>query len=501
VAGLALLASVLGGGVLPPPAAGDAGGPTFLSERSRSTGGLTEIRRRKYVRALVSYSQTNFFIEGGRAYGLEYELLKAYERQLNAGLSHADVPITMVFVPVPFGDLVPALLEGRGDIVAAGITATRDERHRVAFSAPYISSVKEVVVAHRGAERPTGLWDLGGREVYVRQSSSYAQHLERLNHRLLSKGRAPVRIVEGNRYLQAEDILDMVNAGIVSYTVVEQHVADLWASVLPDIVVCRDVVLHSGGRVAWAVRAGNPDLLASVSGFLRDHGKGSLLGNILFRRYFENTTWIANPTTEHEREKLATLVDLFKKYGDRYGFDWVLIAAQAYQESRLDQSLVSPRGAVGVMQLLPSTAADVGIPDEGRLESNIHAGVKYLHLLRDRYFSDPEIPPEARLHFAHAAYNAGPRRVREMRAFAAGMGLDPDRWFGHVEQAALRLVGQETVRYVANVQKYYAAYSLVIDKIDRRQIASARRVAEPMWVGVSALRTLTAHGDAIPLTQ
>jgi membrane-bound lytic murein transglycosylase MltF len=190
---------------------------------------------------------------------------------------------------------------------------------------------------------------------------------------------------------------------------------------------------------------------------------------VLFNRYFEDTTWIQDPTRGSERGKLDTMIGLFKKYGERYGFDWVVIAAQAYQESRLDQSLVSPRGAVGVMQLLPSTAADerIGIPDVGSLENNIHAGVKYLHVLRERYFSAPEIAPEARMHFAHAAYNAGPARVRQMQRLAADMGLDPNRWFGNVEQAALRVVGQETVRYVANVQKYYAAYTLIIDKLDR----------------------------------
>jgi membrane-bound lytic murein transglycosylase MltF len=453
----------------PAGAAGEVAGPTFLAERTRSTGDLVDIRRRRYVRALVSYSQTNFFIEGGRACGLEYELLRAYERQLNDGLAPDDVPITMVFVPVPFGDLIPALLDGRGDIAAAGINASRDGSRRVAFSAPYVTDVRHVVVAHRGAERLRRVSDLAGRDVYVARSSRAVEHLDRLNHHLHGKGRPPVRVVEGNRYLQAEDILDMVNAGIVPYTVVDEHVANLWASVLPNIVVSHELAVHSGGRVGWAVRAENPELLESVDEFLERHAKGSLLGNVLFNRYFEDTTWIQDPTRGSERGKLDTMIGLFKKYGERYGFDWVVIAAQAYQESRLDQSLVSPRGAVGVMQLLPSTAADerIGIPDVGSLENNIHAGVKYLHVLRERYFSAPEIAPEARMHFAHAAYNAGPARVRQMQRLAADMGLDPNRWFGNVEQAALRVVGQETVRYVANVQKYYAAYTLIIDKLDR----------------------------------
>ncbi|TDJ32900.1 MAG: lytic transglycosylase F, partial [Gammaproteobacteria bacterium] len=221
---------------------------------------------------------------------------------------------------------------------------------------------------------------------------------------------------------------------------------------------------------AWAVRKNNPELLESLNAFLRQHRKGTLLGNIFFKRYFQDTKWVGNPLAQKERERLHKLLEIFARYSDEHGFDWTAIAAQGYQESRLDQNVRSAAGAIGIMQLLPSTAADpnVGIPDITTIENNIKAGVKYMAFLRDRYFSDPAIPPEDQVYFAFAAYNAGPARVRQLRDKASAMGLDPNRWFNNVERAAMVVIGRETVRYVANIYKYYIAYRLVSDQIMER---------------------------------
>jgi membrane-bound lytic murein transglycosylase MltF len=156
--------------------------------------------------------------------------------------------------------------------------------------------------------------------------------------------------------------------------------------------------------------------------------------------------------------KLRPMASLFRKYAGMYGFDWLKIAAMAYQESRFDMARKSSAGAVGVMQIKPSTAAgpQVGIKDVSTLENNIHAGVKYLRFLVDNYFSD--VAPAARMDFALAAYNAGPNRIAQVRGRAREMGLDPDLWFGNCEWAAFDLIGRETTAYVAHVQMYYAAY-------------------------------------------
>ena len=162
---------------------------------------------------------------------------------------------------------------------------------------------------------------------------------------------------------------------------------------------------------------------------------------------------------EH-RERYEQIAQTFQRYADQYGFDWLLIAAQGYQESRFDQSKRSKAGAVGIMQLLPSTAADkaVGIPDVSTVENNIHAGVKYLAWLRDRYFSEEDIDPLDRVLFSFAAYNAGPGNVARARRKTKALGFDPNRWFGHVEVGMYRAVSGEPVSYVRDVYKYYVTY-------------------------------------------
>jgi membrane-bound lytic murein transglycosylase MltF len=153
---------------------------------------------------------------------------------------------------------------------------------------------------------------------------------------------------------------------------------------------------------------------------------------------------------------------LFRRYAGEYDFDWLMVAAQAYQESRLDQSVRSGVGAVGVMQVLPSTAADIGVEGIEELEPNINAGVKYLRYLHDQYFADLPLDRRNRHLFAFAAYNAGPNRIRRLRATAERVGLDPNVWFGNVEAVAAKEIGTETVRYVSNIAKYYVAYTLAM---------------------------------------
>lgn len=147
----------------------------------------------------------------------------------------------------------------------------------------------------------------------------------------------PINIREGDQNLATEDILELVNAGVLKITVADSHIAEAWAQVLPKLHVLKDLKITSGGSIAWAVHKNNPELLRHLNAFIKKNRKGSLLGNILFKRYYTKSKWIKNPTTEKERRKLEKLTKLFEAYADRYGFNWLAIAAQAYQESGLDQ--------------------------------------------------------------------------------------------------------------------------------------------------------------------
>ncbi|MBW2124028.1 MAG: transglycosylase SLT domain-containing protein [Deltaproteobacteria bacterium] len=322
-------------------------------------------------------------------------------------------------------------------------------------SAPAISSVE----------------DLAGKEIHVRRSSSYYESLVRLNESFRKTNRHEMKLVPAPENFEDEDLLEMVNAGLIPMIIMDSHKAHFWAQVFDKIEVRSDIAVREGGRIAWAFRKKSPKLRAVVNEFVKGHKKGTLIGNILLKRYLKSTRYVKNSTSEQEMKKFNSMVEYFKKYAGEYGFDYLMIAALAYQESGLDQSKRSHAGAVGVMQILPSTAAgkNVGIPDIEKLEKNIHAGTKYLRFIVNQYYKDEPIDDLNKMLFAFASYNAGPARVKEFRRKAAAMGLDPNVWFHNVEIAAAKVVGRETVQYVSNIYKYYIAYSMVLSQLKRKE--------------------------------
>jgi membrane-bound lytic murein transglycosylase MltF len=422
--------------------------------------------KRRLVRVLVVHNALLYFVDRGQQRGATYDLFRLFEEDLNRKQRTKDLPVKVVFLPVPRDRLVPTLIEGRGDIAAANLTVTPEREKLVDFSTPLATGVDEILVTGPAAAAVDSVLDLSGREVYVRASSSYAESLQRLGARFEKEGRAPVKVVPIDERLETEDILEMVQAGVVPMTVVDRHLADLWGQVLTGIQVHPQIVVHAGGEIAWAFRKNSPQLRQTLDAFARTHGRGTRLGNTILKRYLSDVAWIKNSTAEKELARFRAVMTLFRTYGERYDVDWLLLAAQGYQESGLDNDKRSSAGAVGIMQLLPTTARDanVGIPDVRSVENNIHAGAKYVRFLQDRYFDDPAIDRANRLLLAFAAYNAGPARVAGLRRKASQMGLDPNVWFGNVEVVAAREIGRETVQYVGNIYKYYVAYKLVTDR-------------------------------------
>jgi membrane-bound lytic murein transglycosylase MltF len=433
-------------------------------------GDLAEIRDRRIIRVLVSYCKTNYFFDNGKPRGFEYELLKAYETFLNRKEKNRYAKTRLIFVPVPFDQIFRALNDGRGDIAAASLTITPERQKLVNFTNPYIPKVDEIVVLNKNVKGIRCVEDLSDRMVYVRKESSYLAHLKSLNGKLNTLKRPPVKIKESQSYIVTEDILELVNAGIVDISVSDHHEAEAWSQVLPDIVIRKDLKINSEGSIAWAVRKENQALLSSLNDFIKKNKKGTLLGNILFKRYYQNSKWIKNPIAETERRKINQLIGLFKKYGSQYHLNFLKLSAQAYQESGLDNSKRSPTGAIGIMQVMPGTASDrhINIKNIHLLENNIHAGTKYLNFLRARYFSNPDIEPADRVFFSWAAYNAGPARIYNIRQETAKRGFNPNKWFFNVEKIASEIIGRETVDYVSNINKYYVAYQLYFDIYEQR---------------------------------
>jgi membrane-bound lytic murein transglycosylase MltF len=421
---------------------------------------LDGLLKRRYIRVLTTLNQTNFFLHHGRFFGHEYEIVKGYEKELNKGKKGKDLHTVIEFIPTNRDELIDKLVGGYGDIAAAGLTITDSRRRLADFTIPYLTDVDEVIVTHKQAFQPNTIEDLAGRRVFVRKSSSYYESLTALNKKLRKLDKRPVEVIAADENLETEDILELVNTGAVEFTVSDSHIANIWSEIFPNLVIRKDLKLRSGGEIAWMIRKNSPKLKASLNAFLRQHQKGTLLGNIYFKRYYEQNPWIKNPLSADRDQSLLKFKKLLKKYADRYKFDWLLIAALAYQESRFDHTKKNKSGAVGLMQVLPSTGKDknIGIRNVHHLENNIHAGVKYLAFLKKKYFNDPRILPRNQVRFALAAYNAGPAKIQRARSEAKQMGLDPNRWFRNVELATLKIVGQETVRYVSSINKYYVIY-------------------------------------------
>ena len=435
------------------------------------TGDFDGMVKRRLIRVLVAYSKTYYFLDQGHQRGLSYDLLKEFEKYVNEKLRTGTLKIKVLFIPVRRDEIISGLVKGFGDIGAANLTVTPQRQKQVAFSDPLLTGVKELVVTGPAAPPVAGVDDLAGKEVHVRKSSSYYESLMQLNRVFKKAGKPPIKLVFADEMFEDEDLLEMVNAGLIPMIVVDSHKALFWEQIFDEIKVHTDIAVRTGGEIAWAFRKNSPKLKSLVNAFVKNHKKGTLLGNMLFKRYLRDTNYVQNSASEQELKKFRAMVQIFKKYAREYDFNYLMIAAQAYQESGLDNSKRSPSGAIGVMQVLPSTAADpnVGISDIKKLENNIHAGTKYLRFIVDRYFKDPSIDKVNRMLFAFAAYNAGPARINDLREKTAKMGLDPNVWFHNVEMAAAREIGRETVQYVSNIYKYYIAYRFASEQLERKE--------------------------------
>jgi membrane-bound lytic murein transglycosylase MltF len=458
------------------PATTPESAPLSITLQAESwSGDLDGMMQRRYIRVLVPYSKTLYFVDlGGTQRGISYEFMRAFEENLNSKQANGKLRVHAVFIPVTRANLLPLLIAGKGDVAAANLTITPERQRQVDFAVPGATGIREVIVTGPGAPRLTSLDDLAGKDVYVNRATSYYEHLVELNRQFLKRGIAQIRLREAPGHFETEDVLEMVNAGLVRIAVADHYIARLWQQVLPGIQVREDLVLHAGGDIAFAVRKNSPKLKAELDAFTRTHAKGSMFGNVLLQRYVGQTRWVKNATSEQELKKFNQLVNLFRKYGERYDVDWLLMAAQGYQESQLDQARRSQVGAIGVMQVMPATGRELDVGDITQLEPNVHAGVKYMRYMVDRYYGKEPMDALNKALFTFASYNAGPARIRALRKEAQQRGLNPNVWFDNVERVAADRVGRETVQYVSSIYKYYIAYTLVQEDVAASLAAKPR---------------------------
>jgi membrane-bound lytic murein transglycosylase MltF len=429
------------------------------------TGDLDGMIERRIIRALVAPSRTSYWLSGARQTGAEYELLKAFQEDINSRYKTQGkhILVHVVFIPTTRDQLIPGLLEGRGDIAAGILTVTPERLEQVDFGEPFFRGVKEIAVTGPASPPLASVEDLSGKEVFVRKSSSYWTHLEQLNQRFAHEQKPPVVLKAAPEDLQDDDLLEMVNAGLIKIIVVDRYQALLWAKVFKKLKPHNGVVVNAGGDLAWMIRKDSPKLKVEIADFAKKHGQKSAFGKALIKKYGGdgNPRVVKQATAAGEIKKFQNTVEFFRKYGAQYDMDYLLMVAQGYQESLLDQNARSSVGAIGVMQLMPATGNEMKTGDITQLEPNIHAGIKYIRLLRDQFFENQPMDTRNKILFSFAAYNAGPGRVQKLRKEAEQRGVNPNVWFNNVEIIAARRIGEETVTYVANIYKYYIAYKLV----------------------------------------
>ena len=442
----------------------------FPSGFGRRTGDLDEMVNARAIRALVVINPIDFFFLSGRPHGIQFESLQEFERFANQKLKTGRLPLHVVFLPMRPDQLEAALTEGLGDFIAHPIVITPERKQRVAFSVPVQSGVSQVLVTGSALADITSFDGLAGEPIYVNPLTTYFENLRTASGLQVKAGKRPLEIRAADQHLFDDDLIQMVNAGMLPATATTRQRADLWAQVLPNIRAHPNLAIAEEGDTGWVMRKNNPRLKKLVDEFLKDHAAGTTFGNMLLRRYLEDTKWVRNSISPEELKKFLAYSEYFRRYAAEYDFDYLMIGAQGYEESWLDQSKRSPAGAVGVMQVIPKIAAaqPINIPNVSNADANIHAGMKILHYIIEDYFTDPKIDRLNKTLFTFASYNAGPTRITHLRGRAQSEGLDPNLWFGNVELEVAKDIGEDPIMYVGNIFKYYVAYRMVVAERQRR---------------------------------
>jgi membrane-bound lytic murein transglycosylase MltF len=427
------------------------------------TGDFDRLLERRMIRVLVPYSRTLYFNDKGRERGLTADAVREFEQYVNLKYKTGKRPVTVYLIPTTREKLLQYVADGLGDIAAGNLTVTPGRQLVVDFVVQSDRIVKEVIVTGAKAAPVASLADLGGRTVHVRPSSSYHESLQALNERNRQAGLPEVVLRLVPDALEDEDMMEMANAGLIDVLVVDDWKAKMWAQILPKIVVHNDVYVHDGGHIGWAIRKDSPQLAAAIQDYYTSYAKPRASYAYRLAQAMRRIKQMQDPTQSADWKRFESTLELFRLYGERYGFDPLMLAAQGYQESRLDQEARSHVGAIGVMQIMPATGAEMKVGDIKVAKSNVHAGAKYMDILMTRFFKDANFSEGNRPLFAFASYNAGPGTIARMRREAVARGLDPDKWFNNVELVVAEKVGIETTTYVRNIYKYYVSYKLTLE--------------------------------------
>jgi len=406
---------------------------------------LDDIIKNRYIRFLTPKNAFNYYIYQGKHKGYQYELVKKFMDHLNKKYTKKnEIKIQFEIIPVDNNKLIPMLNEGKGDIIAANLTKTQGRGKLISFSTPYLQA-DELIVRNKNIKKVE--------TVYVRKSSSYFESL--------NKSKYITKTVPET--LDTVNIIELVSLGKYPATVADTSFARISEKVFKNIVV-EAKPLAPRRNISWGVRKGSKQLLAEINLFIPKVKKGSFLGNLLKRKYFNDVSRILKDQKEQRISKYDSLI---KKYALKYGWDWRLLVSLCYQESHFNPNINNRWGAIGLFQIKQMTANEpyINIPNiKGlkNIENNIHAGVKYLSWIKNRYFDkNKDIEEKDKFRFTLAAYNTGPARLRRAIKLAKKLKLNHNKWFRNVELAMAKMRKTEPVNYVSEINKRFISYKLL----------------------------------------
>lgn len=426
---------------------------------------LSDIRKSGKLRVLLAYDPINYFIYKGAPMGYSYELAERFAKELGVQLEVVTVR--------DIDRQIPMLREGEGDIVAHFMTVTAKRSHDVQFSEP-LDSTSQVLVQrelNNGRKPIRNLRELDGRSIHVRRNSAYYGWLTEIER----QQKIDIDIVAAQGGTSTSELIGMVDDGTIGLTVADDDIARAHRALYPAI----DYRTRLGPpqAVAWAVRKNAPELRLVFDRFVELEKRNGNLA-MLHQKYYERQ-YQFRKYARAVFDKAGTISPydkLVKAGAQSIGWDWRLVSSIIYEESQFDPSAVSWAGAMGLMQLLPATAAEFGIHDLFNPEANIRAGTAYLESLVREWQEIRD--PETRMKFILASYNAGPGHVRDAQKLAVKFGADPERWEGNVERFLLLKSdpryyndeaaklgycnGRMPVRYARNIIARYRIYEQVI---------------------------------------
>ncbi|MDT8445648.1 MAG: transporter substrate-binding domain-containing protein [bacterium] len=416
---------------------------------------------RRKLRVLTRNHLMSFFLSEGNHYGLEYELLQDFAIKQGYKLE--------ILVPSFHSDLIPWLIENKGDLIAASMSITKERARQIAFSRPY-HQTRELVVLRQGDRRIGGLKDLKGQKIWVRRSSSYYDSLIQVQKLV-----GPIDIQLVGEDVETEQLFEQLETRQIDALVADAH--QLEAERTFGRKVYGAVGLPLRRSLAFGMTPNDVALKQELDQYLAQVDRNGFL-KIIKEKYTENRTLITKARSLARADthgEISPFDQTIQAVALDFNLDWRLVASQMYQESRFDPLRRSQAGALGLMQVMPATGREMGLKvpeiDLKEPQKAIQTGVKYLRKTFDRLEEVPRL--EDRIFFSLAAYNAGYGHLTDARTLAKRLGLDPDRWAGQVERAILLLEqpkyyrtvrygycrGSEPINYVREIQKRYVMYT------------------------------------------